>query len=130
MTRIGTALLTTTALALGLAQGASAADLAPYRGAPPSQGFSWTGCYIGTQSGLATGHTKWRDVLPIGTIDATRTGQTANTDMSGSIFGGQIGCDYQFGSNWVIGIDGSFAGSNLAGTNIDQFNSTWALRAK
>jgi outer membrane immunogenic protein len=120
------------AAAIAVPLAAQAADLAKpvYKGAPPPAYFSWTGCYLGTHSGLAAGHTTWHDALPIGTIDATMTGQTANTDMSGAIYGGQIGCDYQFNGNWVIGIDGSLSGSTLTGTNMDQFNSTWTLRTK
>jgi len=68
--------------------------------------MSWTGCYVGSHSGLAAGHTTWQDTLPLGTIDATMTGQTANTDMSGAIYGAQIGCGYQF-SPLVVGLEGS-----------------------
>jgi outer membrane immunogenic protein len=89
--------------------------------------FSWTGCYVGSHSGLAAGHTKWTDALPLGTIDATMTGQTANTDMSGAIFGAQVGCDYQFFGKFVIGVDASVSASTVTGTNMDQFNSTWTL---
>src|SRR6266576_4295724 len=67
--------------------------------------------------GLAAGHTTWQDTVPLGTIDATMSGQTANTDMSGAIFGGQIGCSYQF-SPLVIGLEGSVSASNLTGTNM------------
>jgi outer membrane immunogenic protein len=110
-----------------------AADIAMppmYNGAPPPAYFSWTGCYIGTHSGLAAGHATWRDSVPNGAIDATFSGQTANTDMSGAIYGAQLGCDYQFNGNWVIGIDGSVSRSTLTGTNMDQFNNTWSLRGK
>ena len=62
---------------------AQAADMqaAPiYKGLPPAVAYySWSGCYFGGHSGLAAGHTTWMDTLPIGTIDATTTGQTANT---------------------------------------------------
>ena len=59
--------------------------------------------------GLAAGHTTWQDTVPLGTIDATMSGQTANTDMSGAIYGAQMGCDYQFNRAWVIGVEGSFS---------------------
>jgi len=65
-----------------------------------------------------------------GAIDATLTGQTANTDMSGGIYGGQLGCDFQFNGSFVIGIEGSLSGSKITGTNMDQFNATWTLRAQ
>src|SRR5947209_3878003 len=66
-----------------------------YRNNPPViaavESPSWTGCYVGCHSGLAAGHTTWQDTVPLGTIDATMSGQTANTDMSGAIYGAQIG---------------------------------------
>src|SRR5213595_3667660 len=126
MTRIvsiGLAAAVTVAIPLSV----QAADIAMpplYKGAPPPAYFSWTGCYIGTHSGLAAGHTTWRDTVPNGAIDATFSGQTANTDMSGAIYGAQLGCDYQFNGNWVIGIEGSVSRSTLTGTNMDQFNNT------
>jgi outer membrane immunogenic protein len=92
--------------------------------------YNWSTCYVGTHSGLAAGHTTWKDTVPNGAIDAALTGQTANTDMSGAIYGAQIGCDVQMSGNFVVGLEGSFAGSTLAGTNMDQFNSTWTLRAR
>ena len=101
----------------------------PARAGEPGA-FSWTGCHIGLHAGAASGHTKWRDPIPDGDIDATMTGQTANTDMSGAVYGGQGGCDWQFVGNWVAGIDGSVAAGTLTGTNIDQFNFNWALRTR
>jgi outer membrane immunogenic protein len=92
--------------------------------------YSWSTCYAGTHSGLASGHTTWKDTVPNGAIDTTMIGKIAHTDMTGGIYGGQVGCDVQFSGNWVVGIEGSFSGSTLTGTNMDQFNSTWALRAQ
>jgi outer membrane immunogenic protein len=110
---------------------AGAADLRyPPPVIAPVESFGWTGCYVGSHTGLAAGHTAWQDTLPLGTIDATMTGQTANTDKSGAIYGAQVGCDYQFNRGWVIGLEGSFAAATLTGTNMDQFNSTWTLRSK
>jgi outer membrane immunogenic protein len=66
--------------------------------------YNWSGCYIGGNVGAG-----WlRD-------DQTRIGNVAggvfNDNMgSGShtnlIGGGQIGCDYQFASSWVVGLQG------------------------
>jgi outer membrane immunogenic protein len=116
---------------------AGAADLsAPYVKSPPIMPppFSWTGCYIGTQSGVGTGHTKWQDVNVPGDIDGLGFGRTATTDQSGAVYGGQLGCDYQFGGPTffggpiVLGLQGQFSGSTVSSTEIDQFNATWALR--
>jgi outer membrane immunogenic protein len=45
------------------------------------------------------------------------TGYTsANLDIAGYMIGGQIGCDYQFASNWVLGFEGSASGGDIGGT--------------
>ncbi len=114
---------------------ASGADLtSPYK-APlaPAPVFSWTGCYAGSQTGLGTGHAKWQDVSTPGDIAALGGFATANTDLSGGVYGAQIGCDYQGGSffmggNWVLGLQAQLSGSDVTGTNMDQFNATWTLR--
>jgi outer membrane immunogenic protein len=97
-------------VAAGAANGADMGT--PYVKAPlPAPVFSWTGCYAGTQSGLGTAHQKWQDVDTPGDIDANGGGNTATTEMSGAMYGGQIGCDYQggpwfMGGNWVVGVQG------------------------
>ncbi len=96
---------------------------------PPAPQFSWTGCHVGVNAGLGAGHTQWQDTVPDGNIDGdTATNRTAHTDMSGAIAGGQLGCDMEFGGNWVLGIAGSLDGSDITGTNQDQFNAPWTLR--
>lgn len=115
------------AVTIGIAQAADLGYPAPARAA-----FSWSGCSLGGRAGSASGHATWQDPLPDGAIDATSTGrQTANTDMSGASYGGQLGCDWQpEAGNLVLGLRGALSSSTLAGTNMDQFNSTWTLRDK
>jgi outer membrane immunogenic protein len=77
---------------------AFAADL-PARGpvkAPPmmAPAFSWTGCYIGVHVGGAFA-------------------ADSGSDNAGFLGGGQLGCNYQFAPNFVLGIEGEFAGSSL-----------------
>ena len=83
-------------IALGLtalAASAIAADLkAP---PPPAPVYAWTGCYIGGNAGWARAETRFR-------FDVDNVRHSAD----GFAGGGQIGCDYQFGSNWVVGIRG------------------------
>lgn len=126
--KVLTGLLATAAVAV--VSSANAADLSPmYRKAPPSAPtFSWTGCHIGTHTGLGAGHTQWTDTQGDGNIDASFTTRTAHTDMSGALYGGQLGCDMQLNSNWVIGLEGSISASDITGTNQDQFNAPWTLR--
>src|SRR6266852_4048301 len=114
-------LLTSVAGVALLAAGAisaSAADL--YRKAPPvvapppppPPAFSWTGCYTGVHTGWGWGEKKFRDARRDQYfIDTSSSVRESKLDTSGPLFGGQLGCDYQFGfgkgaglGNWVIGI--------------------------
>ena len=92
---------------------------------------NWTGCYLGANAGISSSQNRWQDPTPDGDIDGSgTTNQTAKTDMSGGDYGAQLGCDYQFSSNnVVVGIEGSFDGSLMSGTNQDEFNSPWTLQA-
>lgn len=110
-------LLAVSTLGFALAAGsAAAADLrmpvkAPV--APPPVIASWTGCYI--DAGLGYGF--WnqeqyeRDT-------ATGAVQTATTTDGGRGWLGRFGggCDYQFGSSWVIGAFGQYDIQDLKGT--------------
>jgi outer membrane immunogenic protein len=98
--------------AVAMTGSAFAADMAPrYAKAPPPPpvaAYGWTGCYIGGNVGGGwerTGQTQ------IGKVDGTVI--IPNTDYGSStgssvIGGGQIGCDYQFANNWVVGIQAMY----------------------
>jgi outer membrane immunogenic protein len=62
--------------------------------------FSWTGCYIGGNIGYG-----W------GPFPALR-----DREYQG---GGQVGCNYQFAPNWVIGIEGDGEAANIKGDVTD-----------
>src|SRR5205085_5718306 len=72
-----------------------------------------TGCYIGGHVDGGFGQTtltnKTGIVAPVGT--------SISTDTSGFEGGGQIGCDYQFAPNWVVGAEGQFTWSDIKGSN-------------
>ena len=84
---------------VGFASAASAADL-PVKAptAAPVQ-FSWTGCFAGVHAGGAFSYDKIRS--------------SGDFSSAGFIGGGQIGCDYQFASSWVVGVEGRAAWSSL-----------------
>ena len=114
--------------ALVAAGSASAADLGtrPVYKAPPAAApvpaFSWTGCFVGAHGGWGWGK---KDVSLVGVSSegsAAALGNSGGIDTDGAIFGGQIGCDYQFAGNWVLGIQGDFAGARLTG-EADHFDS-------
>jgi outer membrane immunogenic protein len=103
-------LLATVALvALGATVPALAADLAarPYTKAPPpimAPIYNWTGFYIGGHVGAAFGN------------DNTFNGLVVGNNNDARFLGGvQVGADYQFAPNWVLGVEGQF--SWLGGNN-------------
>jgi outer membrane immunogenic protein len=88
--------------------------------------------HVGAHVGLATGRNTWQDTRPDGNIDGfTTSARTAITNASGGIYGGQLGCDYQFvGTSFVVGLEGTVDGANIEGTNQDEFNAPWTLRER
>jgi outer membrane immunogenic protein len=129
----------TSAAAIAVASAAGAADLAPmYKGpvvAPPVA-FSWTGCYAGAHVGWGWGHARMTDHTTSnvftaagvggptgGLIDASDLQRSAGVDQSGPVFGGQVGCDYQFGSSFVVGVSGSVAGTDISGSGANPFTT-------
>jgi outer membrane immunogenic protein len=101
-------LLGTVALvALGATVPALAADLAarPYTKAPAYMAapiYNWTGFYVGGHVGGAFGGNNGF------------AGTTGNSDDGRFLGGLQVGADYQFAPNWVVGIEGQYSwlGSN------------------
>jgi outer membrane immunogenic protein len=105
-------LLATVALAaLGAAAPALAADLAarPYTKAPPpvlAPIYNWTGFYVGGHIGAAFGN------------DSNFNGLIGGNNSDARFLGGvQVGGDYQFAPNWVLGIEGQY--SWLSGNNVN-----------
>ena len=83
---------------------AGAADLGNHQPALPAMVYNWTGIYVGANFG---GVFAFEDVTtPLG---------GSLTDPSGIMGGTQFGYNYQF-SNWLIGIEGEFAGTSAQGT--------------
>jgi outer membrane immunogenic protein len=92
----------------GFVSAATAADLpAPvYTKAPlaaPITAYNWTGCYIGGHVGGLVSEDRTTGV----------TGRTVDFSSPGFVGGGQIGCDYQFASGWVVGVEGRAAWTSL-----------------
>jgi outer membrane immunogenic protein len=113
-------LLASTALALG--GPALAADL-PARmplKAPIAavSRYSWTGCYVGGHIGAGWGRAHLAEpngfIAPAGTVLDV-------VEDAGFLGGGQVGCDYEFANNWVIGAAGDFSWANIQGQSIDPF---------
>jgi outer membrane immunogenic protein len=100
--------------ALAMTGSAVAADMAPrYTKAPPAPVavYSWTGCYIGGNVGGGWERTRQTQVAKVSGAFAaigSLNGDYGASDGSDFVGGGQIGCDYQFANNWVVGIQGMY----------------------
>lgn len=107
-------------LALGVVA-AQAADLtyepAPVVEAPAA--FNWTGFYIGVHGGVAAGDFKYP--IGVGLGDFGFDGELEQ-DASGGFGGAQIGYNWQFNPNWVIGIEADIAASSYEGKVSANFN--------
>jgi len=111
-----------TVFASVLAAPAMAADLPIKSQAPYAEPrFSWTSCYVGGHVGGGRGSKDMTDpVLLVQdslVAPGTTTGvTTVTTTPTGAVIGGEIGCDYQFSSNVVMGIEGTASGTTMKGS--------------
>ena len=104
----------------GFASVASAADMpvkAPVYKAPPAVVYDpWTGFYIGANVGYSWGRTS----TDYTTTDPNAGISETNSDsinMNGVIGGGQLGYNYRFNQNFLVGIEADFQGSGEKGSN-------------
>jgi outer membrane immunogenic protein len=118
-------LLATTVLALsGPAFAADQPVRMPVKAPIAAPVFSWTGCYLGGHVGAGWG----RKDISEPTEEFLQFFAPANSpigvDTGGGVLGGgQVGCDYQFARNWVIGAAGDFSWASIKGQSIDPFFS-------
>lgn len=108
MRRLTYAVLSATCL-FSSATAASAADLGPRVAKAPAAApvplYNWTGLYVGGHVGWG-----WTDeaatfLSPFG-FGTIPPGATFGLNSNGFLAGGQIGFNYQFHPNWVIGVEG------------------------
>jgi outer membrane immunogenic protein len=111
MHRISAVLMATVSM-IALAPIASAADI-PVKAPPQTAAtlpYNWTGFYVGGNVGGAWSAIDW-------TFFNGASFESINQRSSSWVAGGQIGYLYQFNPNWVIGIEGSWSGTNLKDTS-------------
>jgi outer membrane immunogenic protein len=106
-----TAAILAALIALPLAT-AQAADMMIYKAPPPQPTAvaAWGGCYVGANYGGG-----WNS------MDFTLTSPTADfgrQSANGVIGGGQLGCDYQINSQWVVGVKGQYDFADMNSQNI------------
>jgi outer membrane immunogenic protein len=110
-------------LAISMAGPALAADMPIKTPAPFVERFSWTSCYVGGHVG---GSFAKKDITnPVQLVQDSFLGAgstvgvtTVNPAPSGAVIGGQIGCDYEFPSSFVIGVEGAASGSTMRGSKL------------
>jgi outer membrane immunogenic protein len=109
-------LLAGAALTALLGGSASAADLAvKARPLPPVPVWSWTGFYVGINGGgsiAVNSHTFSNVSLPPFATGPLQFNESLHRALAGGLFGGQIGYNWQFGPNWVIGAEADWQWMN------------------
>jgi outer membrane immunogenic protein len=96
---------------------------APIYRAPPIIALSWTGCYLGGHIGGSFIDTKFSGqfvdtAVPIALGAPTSFAiSDSSTDLTpiGLLAGGQVGCNLQFATNWVVGIEADASWANPQG---------------
>jgi outer membrane immunogenic protein len=97
---------------------------------PPPPPFSWSGCFVGGHVGWGWSRTTFQDQNATSAlIDASSSSRVASVNGNGGIFGGQLGCDFELGNNFVFGMSGSAAGTTITGSAADPF-ATATLQSK
>src|SRR5262249_54451845 len=96
---------------------AVAADLSRpvYKAPPPvtvpAQVYSWTGFYIGGHAGAGWSGDNDQSVAVPGAIAPVTLG--GNSD-AGFVGGGQLGYNWQFAPNWLVGIEGDVSWADIS----------------
>ncbi|HEY5305466.1 MAG TPA: outer membrane beta-barrel protein [Pseudolabrys sp.] len=106
-------LLATTALALGGHIFGDDALAAPY---------NWTGCYVGANAGAGWNRNRISEPLNSGGQNFAPVGSSFDVNGNGGfIGGGQFGCNYQFDTNWMAGLQGDMSFGSISGQATDPF---------
>jgi len=97
----------------GVAGPAFAADVPVLRESTviPVPVYTWTGFYVGVHGGWG-----------FGDVNFIKTGaDLSNHTIDGGLAGGHIGYNWQMGSSWLLGIEGSGTWSGLRKTSVQLF---------
>ncbi len=93
--------------------------------APPVALYNSNGFYVGGHFGGGWEHHTITNVGSLGSANFP-VGYSSSGDLSGVLGGGQIGYDWQFHPNWLVGIAGDFAWTDIKGDsdNVGLLNPT------
>jgi outer membrane immunogenic protein len=81
---------------------------APPMAAAVAPAYNWSGCYIGGNVGAGWARVSQSQVAKVNGVPIVPPGDFGAGQDTGIVGGGQIGCDYQFASTWVVGVQGMF----------------------
>jgi outer membrane immunogenic protein len=95
--------------------------------APVVTAYNWTGCYVG----VGGGYGMYNQDISADTSGFISGGGTETVTLGGRgwLGTGQVGCDYQFAPQWVIGVFGDYDLSSIKGHifGVDEkLSSSWA----
>src|SRR5262245_8894628 len=100
----------------------NAPPYAPLYRAPPIIALNWPGCYLGGHIGGSFVDKKFGqfvDTAVPSTFGAPRSFAISDPSIdfnsTGLLGGGQVGCNFQFAANWVIGFEADASGANQQG---------------
>jgi outer membrane immunogenic protein len=75
--------------------------------------YNWGGIYVGINGGAAFGSSTWTDPL-------NPVGSTGSFNVTGGLFGGTIGANFQADS-WVFGLEGDLDWQSVKGSSSSAF---------
>lgn len=86
----------------------------------PPPAYSWTGCYLGGHIGGGWGNANFSEP-DANAVFAPPGGNVGFKQDAGFLGGGQVGCDYETASHWVLGLAGDASWTRITGQGIDPF---------
>jgi outer membrane immunogenic protein len=78
--------------------------------APAIAVYNWSGFYFGVHGGYGSGEVENTNINGNPPFPA---GEVNSSDVKGWLAGGQVGFNYQFTPNWLLGIEGDFSWSGI-----------------
>jgi outer membrane immunogenic protein len=130
MKRIISRVVAVSALAAASLNAANAGSKMVYKAPPPPRpapAATWTSCYIGGNAGYGRTDLSASDIGFVTGAPVTPPASFGSQYANSIIGGGQIGCDYQVDSQWVVGIKAQFDYGNFKGQNITPAFPAFAL---
>jgi outer membrane immunogenic protein len=104
----------------------TAAHAADVPAIPKARTFNWTGFYLGVNAGYGWGNQTANysgndpNIL-IATCGFAGCAPPSAFRLGGGAVGGQLGYNYQFNSNWLVGLEADYDFSNIRGTGNSGF---------